>query len=136
MISNNFNKKWISKDKSKVLTINNQAIKTLYGEVYGRDAFILKNVILDMYPLELEVVTSLDLSFCQLNNGLSGEVLVYFKFKDIKSLTITMIDESKYQLVKKSCFDKVFDTECDEHYILSTYDHVFDVIGQCEVCYK
>jgi hypothetical protein len=136
MISNNFNKKWISKDKSKVLTINNQAIKTLYGEVYGRDAFILKNVILDMYPLELEVVTSLDLSFCQLNNGLSGEVLVYFKFKDIKSLTITMIDESKYQRVKKSCFDKVFDTECDEHYILSTYDHVFDVIGQCEVCYK
>ncbi|OCG39332.1 hypothetical protein A9G28_09735 [Gilliamella sp. Fer1-1] len=119
-----------------MLKVNNQAIKTLYGEVYGRDAFILKNVILDMYPLELEVVTSLDLSFCQLNNGLSGEVLVYFKFKDIKSLTITMIDESKYQLVKKSCFDKVFDTECDEHYILSTYDHVFDVIGQCEVCYK
>lgn len=119
-----------------MLTVNNQAIETIYGEIHGRDALILKNVILDMYPMEIEVITSLDLSFCQPSKDLSEEALVCFKFKNIKSLTITMIDESKYQLAKKSCFDKVLDKEKDDHYILSTYDHVFDVIGQCEVSYK
>jgi hypothetical protein len=136
-----------------MLTVNNQAIETIYGEIYGRDALILKDVILDMFPLELEILASLDLSFCQPSRGLEGEALICFKFKNIKSLTITMIDDSKYQLVKKSCFDKVFDNEKDahhvlstydhifdkgqdEHYVLSTYDHIFDVIGQCEVSYK
>ncbi|AYH04271.1 hypothetical protein [Pectobacterium parmentieri] len=119
-----------------MLTVNNQAIETIYGEIHGRDALILKNVMLNMYPMEIEVITSLDLSFCQPNKGLSEEVLACFKFKNIKLLNITMIDESKYQLVKKSCFDKILDEEKDEHYILSTYDHVFDVVGQCEVSYK
>lgn len=119
-----------------MLTVNNQAIETLYGEIHGRDALILKNVILDMYPMEIEVITSLDLSFYQPSRELNEEALICFKFKNIKSLTIMMIDESNYQLVKKSCFDKIFDKEKDEHYILSTYDHVFDIIGQCEVYNK
>ncbi|MFQ0999154.1 hypothetical protein [Gilliamella sp. BG6] len=116
--------------------VNNQAIETIYGEIYGRDALILKDIIFDMFPLELKVVASLWLPHCQPSRGLEGEALICFKFKNIKSLTITMIEESKYQLVQKSCFDKVFDKEQDEHYVLSTYDHIFDVIGQCEVSYK
>ncbi|OCG38494.1 hypothetical protein A9G29_10815 [Gilliamella sp. Fer2-1] len=83
-----------------MLTVHNQAIEPIYGEIYGREA------------------------------------LIYFKFENIKSLNITMIDESSYQPMMIPCFDKIFDKEKDEHYILSTYDHVFDVIGQCEVSYK
>ena len=116
-------------------TVNNQPIETIYGEIYGRDALILKDVILDMFPLELKIITSLGLSHCQPNKGLEGEALICFQFKNIKSLNITMIDETTYQPMMISCFDRVFDTEKDEHYILSTYDHVFDVIGQCELCY-
>jgi hypothetical protein len=119
-----------------MLTVHNQAIETIYGEIYGREALILKDVILNMFPLELKVIASLELSLCQPSKGLEGEALIYFKFENIKSLNITMIDESSYQPMMISCFDKIFDKEKDEHYILSTYDHVFDVIGQCEVSYK
>lgn len=111
--------------------INNRPIETKYGEIYGRDALMVKEVTLDMYPMEIEVITSLDLLFCRPRRARREIVLISFKFTNIESLSITMIDESDYQLVKKSCFDK----EKDEHYILSTYDHVFDIVGQCEVNY-
>ncbi|AKG69182.1 Uncharacterised protein [Serratia fonticola] len=114
--------------------MENRAIKTQYGTIHGRDALILKNVKLDMYPMSIEVNALLDLSFCQPPTESNIEALVCFKFKNIKSLKITMIDESDYQLIKKSCFDLIV-SGGNNNYILSTYDHVFDVIGQCEVVY-
>lgn len=114
--------------------MENKEIETKYGTIHGRDALIVNDVKLNMYPMSIDVDVLLDLSFCQphVENGVYFPIC--FRFKNIKSFKITMIDESDYQLIKKSCF-YLISLEGRDNYILITYDHVFDVIGQCEVVY-
>ncbi|KAA8995181.1 hypothetical protein FJU30_25295 [Affinibrenneria salicis] len=113
-------------------------IQTKYGVIYGRDALVLSGTELKLYPFNFIINTSLSLSACKPEILNAPDVKVKFIFSDIERLSIYKLDEYPNEKHSKSSFDYVDETHEDEnkHIILSTYDHVFDIIGKYEVEYN
>lgn len=118
--------------------MNVKPIETKYGLIIGRDALIISETELSLYPLNFVIRTSLSLSCCE--PALIGvlDVNVDFLFSNIKKLTIYSLEDYPYEKNSKSCFDLIKDTNEDEvqHIILSTYDHIFDIVGNYEIKYS
>ena len=118
--------------------MNVKPIETKYGLIIGRDALIISDTELSLYPLNFVIRTSLSLSCCE--PALIGvlDVNVDFLFSNIKKLTIYSLDDYPYEKNSKSCIDLIKDTNEDEvqHIILSTYDHIFDIVGNYEIKYS
>ncbi|WP_241640799.1 hypothetical protein [Rosenbergiella epipactidis] len=113
-------------------------IQTKYGVIYGRDALVLSGTELKLYPFGFSINTSLSLSACKPEILNVPDVKVKFIFSDIEMLSIYKIDEYPYEKFSKSSFDYVDEAHegGKQHIILSTYDHVFDIIGRYEVEYN
>ncbi|MCG8711065.1 hypothetical protein JHU04_004421 [Brenneria sp. 4F2] len=117
--------------------MNMKEIQTKYGVIYGRDALILSGTELKFYPFNFIVNASLALSACKPEVLNVPDVKITFIFSDIKKLSIYKVDEYPYEKYSKSSFDYVDGNHEDgkQHIILSTYDHVFDIIGKYEIEY-
>ncbi|OCG15354.1 hypothetical protein A9G45_13100 [Gilliamella sp. HK2] len=117
--------------------MNTKEIQTKYGIIYTRNALILSEVKLECYPFTLVVDTSLSLAGCKPEILNVPEVKVTFMFNDIDRLSIYKIDEYPYEKYSKSSFDLVDEVHKagKQRIILSTYDHIFDVIGRYEIKY-
>ncbi|PIT14872.1 hypothetical protein BGI32_06760 [Snodgrassella alvi] len=117
--------------------MNTEEIKTKYGIIYARNALILSEVKLECIPFTLVVDTSLALSGCKPKISNVPEVKVTFTFSDIYSLFIYRMDEYPYEQYLKSSFDLVDEVHKKgrQRIVLSTYDHIFDVIGRYEIQY-
>ncbi|MCO6537180.1 MAG: hypothetical protein J6567_04385 [Gilliamella sp.] len=117
--------------------MNTQEIQTKYGIIYTRNALILSDVKLECIPFTLMVNTSLSLAGCKPEILDAPEVKVTFIFSDIDSLSIYLIDEYPYEKYSKSSFDLVDEVhkKGKQRIILSTYDHIFDVIGRYKIEY-
>lgn len=113
-------------------------IQTKYGVIYGRDALVLSGTELKIYPFNFIINTLLSLSACKPEVLNVPDVKVKFIFSDIERLSIYKLDEYPYEKYSKSSFDCV--DEINEggrkHIVLSTYDHVFDIVVEYEVEYK
>lgn len=111
-------------------------IETKHGVIYGRNALILSNTKLNFYPLGLTIKASL--SACKPEVMNVPDVNVQFSFNDIENLSIYKVDDYPYEKHTKSSFDEVEGVYKNDRkrIVLSTYDHVFDVIGKCEVIYE
>ena len=113
-------------------------IKTPFGELYGRDCIYLDRVVfengMNTFSLEGEINGRL----CQPEN--KKEWIPYlFRFTGILALNFVELDS--WCKVGVSCFDEILKsewkaslkgkiTENHRHFILQTYDDVFDII--CE----
>lgn len=61
-----------------------------------------------------------------------------FLFTDIESLSIYKVDDYPYEKYTSSSFDEV-DGEYkrnNKRIVSSTYDHVFDIVGKCDLIYE
>lgn len=67
-----------------------------------------------------------------------SDVNIQFLFDEIESLSIYKFDDYPYEKYMESSFDEVEGVYKNgrKRIVLSTYDHVFDVLGKCEVIYK
>lgn len=114
-----------------------KAIETKYGVIYSRDALILNGTELTLYPFKFVVKTSLSLAACNPDLYDETDIDIEFIFSDIQQMTIYKADEFPNEKYSVSSFDLVGE-ECERKYvnvILSTYDHVFDILGKYEVKY-
>ncbi|MDE9457603.1 hypothetical protein [Xenorhabdus bovienii] len=112
-----------------------RAIETKYGIIYSRDALIINDVELNMVPLNIKVSVSLFLSGCRPQLKDKQPINITFKFYDIEFIKIYMIDDYPYEGFSSSSFDEVEDEHGlgKKRYVLSTYDHIFDVVGKFEI---
>lgn len=110
-------------------------IITPYGVIFSRNALIVRSHTLQLAPLTLEVRASLSLRGCRPPVADQPEVDVVFTFRNIESLSIYPLDDYPYEHYTASSFDEVEGTyeKGRQRTVLSTYDHVFDVIGTCEM---
>ncbi|TKY81115.1 hypothetical protein R0L47_19125 [Pectobacterium polonicum] len=118
--------------------MNMKEIETKYGIIYGRNALILLSTELKFHPFELIVKSSLSLAACKPVISNEKDVPIIFLFSNIESLSIYKVDDYLYEKYTSSSFDEV-DGEYkngNRRFVLSTYDHVFDVIGKCEIIYE
>lgn len=114
-----------------------KAIETRFGVIYSRDALILNGTELNLYPFKFVVKTSLSLAACNPDLYDEKDIDIEFIFSDIQRMTIYKVDEFPNEKYSVSSFDLVGE-ECEKEYvnvILSTYDHVFDILGKYEVKY-
>ncbi|MBV7407062.1 hypothetical protein [Enterobacter sp. ENT03] len=113
-------------------------IKTRYGVIFGRNALILSNTDLNFHPFKLTISASLSLSACRPVVMNAPDVSIHFSFDEIESLSIYKFDDYPYEKYTESSFDEVEGVYKNDRkrIVLSTYDHVFDVIGKCELIYE
>ncbi|MBL5827503.1 hypothetical protein [Serratia fonticola] len=113
-------------------------IETKHGVIFGRNALILSSTNLNFHPFNLDIKASLSLSACRPAVMNVPNVKIQFLFDDIESLSIYKVDDYPYEKYTESSFDEVGGTYKNgrKRIVLSTYDHVFDVIGKCEVIYE
>lgn len=113
-------------------------IQTKYGILFGRNALILSDANFNFYPFELTVTTSLSLAACKPAIKDKENVIVKFLFKDIENICIYKVDDYPYEKYTSSSFDEVEGDykKNNKRVVLSTYDHVFDIVGKCEVVYE
>ena len=114
-----------------------KAIETKYGLIYGRDALILSGTELGFYPFSFVVRGVLSLASCKPGITDVPDVNVEFLFGDIERMSIYKVDDNPYEKYSMSSFDLIGGKDGDElkHIVLSTYEHVFDIIGKYEVKY-
>ncbi|EEH2569842.1 hypothetical protein GYD59_004703 [Salmonella enterica] len=117
--------------------MNVKAIETKYGLIYGRNALILSGTELRLYPFNFVVKASLSLSACKPIIANAQDVNIEISFSNIEQLSIYKVDNYPFEKYTQSSFDLVEDIKKDgvQHIILSTYDHVFDIIGRYEISY-
>lgn len=123
--------------REDVVDMNIKAIETKYGLIYGRDALIVSSTELKLYPFNFLVKASLSLSSCKSSIKDAPDVRIEFSFSNIEMMSVYKIDDYPYDGNLQSSFDLI-ETEREDdlqRLVLSTYDHVFDIIGKCEVNY-
>ncbi len=123
--------------REDVVDMNIKAIETKYGLIYGRDALIVSSTELKLYPFNFLVKASLSLSSCKPSIKDAPDVRIEFSFSNIEMMSVYKIDDYPYDGNLQSSFDLI-ETEREDdlqRLVLSTYDHVFDIIGKCEVNY-
>ncbi|MBD1227506.1 hypothetical protein [Xenorhabdus griffiniae] len=112
-----------------------QAIETTYGIIYSRNALIATDVALNMTPLSVKISASLSLSGCRPQIKDKDPINISINFYDIEFIKIYMLDDYPYEKYSSSSFDEVEEEHRsgNKRYILSTYDHVFDIVGKYEI---
>lgn len=112
-----------------------RAVQTRHGVIYGRNALILESSDLRMAPLKLTLTTSLSLANCRPPFRGRPDVRVIFAFSAIRRLVIHPLDDYPDESSSQSSFDEYVDEEgrAIGRFVLSTYDHVFDVQGRCDL---
>ncbi|MGE2766755.1 hypothetical protein ACQHMR_21605 [Escherichia coli] len=114
-----------------------KALETKYGQIYGRDALILTGTELNLYPFNFTIKASLSLSACKPAIKDAHDVSLEIFISKIEKLSIYKVDDYPLEQYTTSSFDLVEDIQRDgvQHIIISTYDHVFDIIGIYEIKY-
>ena len=80
---------------------------------------------------------SLSLSSCKPSVKDAPDVHIKFLYSNIEMMSVYKIDNYPYDGVLQSSFDLI-ETEREDdlqRLVLSTYDHVFNIIGKCELNY-
>lgn len=123
--------------QQSIVDMNIKAIETKYGLIYGRDALIVSGTELKLYPFNFLVKASLSLSSCKPGIKDAPDVRIEFLFSNIEMMSVYKIDDYPYDGNLQSSFDLIETEREDElqRVVLCTYDHVFDIIGKCEINY-
>lgn len=113
-------------------------IETELGIIKGRDSILIKAVETFLYPLSLKLSGTVDGTHCtyKLNDR---SIPFHLFFNSVEMYNCFMLDFSPVDKDLQSSFDEVIDSELLEsmrllkthkHYIISTYDHVFEVAAK------
>lgn len=110
-------------------------VETKYGIIHGRDSLILSSTELKFYPFKFIVKASLSPTSCKAKATDIQDIEIEFLFTAIEKLSIYKLDESPFEKHSQSSFDSIEGVYKDgvEHVVLSTYDHVFEVIGKYHI---
>ena len=111
-----------------------RAVDTRHGVIYARNALIIEKRDLLLAPMTLTLSTRLSLAGCRPARKNKPDVRLIFTFTNIRRLTIHPVDDYPGEAFSKSSFDEYLDEAGAPlgRFVLSTYDHVFDVSGRCE----
>ena len=111
-----------------------RAVETRHGVIYARNALTIENHELRLAPMTLILSTRLSLAGCRPVKKSESDVRLVFTFTNIRRLTIHPVDDYPGEAFSKSSFDEYLDEAGAPlgRFVLSTYDHVFDVAGKCE----
>lgn len=114
-----------------------KSIETKYGVIYGRNALILLSTGLNLHPFTLNIKASLSLSACKPEVINVPDETITFIFEKIEHLSIYKLDDYPNEKYTNSSFDEIEGEYKNnkKRFALTTYDHVFDVIGHCKVIY-
>lgn len=130
-------KNLIRYEQQSIVDMKIKAIETKYGLIYGRDALIVSGTELKLYPFNFLVKASLSLSSFKPGIKDAPDVRIEFLFSNIEMMSVYKIDDYPYDGNLQSSFDLI-ETEREDdlqRVVLCTYDHVFDIIGKCEINY-
>ena len=113
--------------------MNIQAVSTKLGVIFTRDALVLKSFDMSCYPFEAVLTASLNTLGCRPITKEKKEYEVEFYFYEISCISIYKFDDYPCEKYTKSSFDEIVDTDKKEQkrFVVSTYDHVFDITGKC-----
>lgn len=122
----------------QITQIETKPIKTELGIINFRNAFILTDLKAQLYPISLSLVLDLDPTMASEYNSANKHLTkTAISFIDVAMYAVFTLDMSPFENKKKSSFDMVLDSkylaEYDSkkeysHLILSTYDHVIEVV--------
>ncbi|KHT01163.1 hypothetical protein [Pectobacterium brasiliense] len=112
-------------------------LDTKYGRIFSRNALIIRDYSIQITPMTVNIKTSLSLRGCIPSVKDAPDVCVEFYFSDVESVSIYKVDDFPYEKYTLSSFDEVEGEykKNRKRVILSTYDHVFDIIGNIELKY-
>ncbi|WP_405081641.1 hypothetical protein ACI51X_05055 [Pectobacterium versatile] len=112
-------------------------LDTKYGRIFSRDSLIIRDYSIQLAPMMVNVKTSLSLRGCIPSIKDAPDVCVEFCFSDVENMSIYKIDDFPYEKYMLSSFDEVEGKykKNRKRVILSTYDHVFDIVGSLELKY-
>ena len=121
-----------------------QPIDTEVGVIFGRDAIFLDSVIVGVYPNSLELIGEFNSSLCSKYKDRDEFIKYNLKFSGVLAYMMTELDLRDF--LGKSSFDLVVNSEWinelnkwnsskklksdHKHFMVFTYDDVFDVICQ------
>lgn len=112
--------------------MNTTPVNTPYGIIYGRNALIMRSYEIVLSPFSIRIRCSLSLAACKPEILDLQSIEITLAFTELKNLCIYKIDEYPEEKYTSSSFDKVTNNKTNDRYILSTYDHVFDLTGKLE----
>jgi hypothetical protein len=118
--------------------LQNEPIQTELGEIDGRDGIYLDDVKQTFSPNQLTFVGDINGNLCT-NNSLGYRWYSYeLTFHQVQAYDCRKLEICKWRVI--SSFDEVKDSELIKelrlegkgykHYILSTYDYVYQVIAK------
>jgi hypothetical protein len=108
-------------------------VKTPYGIIYGRNALLIKEYKVNLTPMSVTISCALSLGCCKPVVLDMPDVDITFAFKNVQYISIYKLDHFPYETDTSSNVDKFDEDEDHDRYILSTYDHVFDIAGDLEI---
>ncbi|MDW6093943.1 hypothetical protein SBX64_15495 [Vibrio rhizosphaerae] len=113
-------------------------LDTKYGRIFSRDALIIRDYSIQLKPMVVNIKASLSLRGCIPSVKDVPDVSVEFYFNDVENVSIYRVDDFPYEKYTLSSLDEVEGEykRNRKRIILSTYDHVFDIIGNLELKYK
>ena len=117
--------------------MNVKPVETKYGKIHSRDAVSVIQFFLTPAPFEIKIIATLWLPGCIPKQKDRKLVNIIFDFRKIDMISIYTLDKYPYEKHSISSFDEVIGENygCKKRYILSTYDHVFDIVGDCELLF-
>ncbi|KHS77162.1 hypothetical protein [Pectobacterium brasiliense] len=112
-------------------------LDTKYGRIFSRDTLVIRDYSIQLTPMTVNIKTSLSLSGCIPSVKDAPDACVEFYFSDVENVSIYKLDDFPYEKYTLSSFDEIEGKykENRKRVILSTYDHVFDIIGNLELKY-
>ncbi len=114
---------------------NLRAVETPHGVIYSRNALVVERHELSLTPMTFVLSACLSLANCRPARKGEPDVQVVFTFTDIRHLAIHRLDDYPGERFSRSSFDEYVDEAGQSigRFVLSTYDHVFDIAGRCEM---
>jgi hypothetical protein len=113
------------------------AIKTQLGILNYRDTIIVKLLETSVLPLNLTIIGTIDGNQCSIKTD-DRNIPFNLNFNSIIMFNCFKLDYSLVDVYTKSSFDEVINSALSEkmkllnshkHFIVSTYDYVFEVIA-------
>lgn len=114
-------------------------IQTQLGYINGRDTIYLENIENSLFPLQLKLLGEISGNGCSLEKW-KNEFLKYeLFFSSVAMYNCFELDYFPYKKQLKSSFDEIVNsewleklqlTETHKHFVVSTYDHIFEIIAK------
>ena len=115
-----------------------EPIETPVGVVRGRDAIFLDALLHEGDLSALECAGELSATLCDSYTGSANWIgfklkflhVPFFRGWEIEAYPFKLEKQSSFDLVKDSTLLRELDTQKHKHYVLSTYDYIYEIVAK------